>query len=77
MLRQAVRRNLKRFPEDFRFQLSKEVWKELITNCDKLPEKVKFSPTTPFTFTEQGVAMISSVLNSDKANFYNASLCFT
>lgn len=56
------------------FQLSKEVWKELITICDKLPEKVKYSLKTPFAFTEQGVAMISSVLNSDKAIDVNISI---
>ncbi|TGV03334.1 ORF6N domain-containing protein [Flavivirga rizhaonensis] len=74
VLKQAVRRNLKRFPEDFMFQLSKEVWKEVITNCDNLPENIKFSPTTPFAFTEQGVAMLSSVLNSDKAIDVNISI---
>ena len=74
VLKQAVRRNLKRFPDDFMFQLSKEVWKEVITNCDKLPENIKFSPTTPFAFTEQGVAMLSSVLNSDKAIDVNISI---
>ena len=73
-LKQAVRRNLKRFPEDFMFQLSKEAWKELITICDKLPEGVKFSPATPFAFTEQGVAMLSSVLNSSKAIEVNISI---
>lgn len=56
------------------FQLSKEVWKELITICDKLPDKVKYSLKTPFAFTEQGVAMISSVLNSDKAIDINISI---
>lgn len=56
------------------FQLSKEVWKELITICDKLPEKVKYSLKTPFAFTEQGGAMISSVLNSDKAIDVNISI---
>jgi hypothetical protein len=66
-LKQAVRRNLERFPDDFMFQLSKEEWKQLITICDKLPETIKFSPATPFAFTEQGVAMLSSVLNSKKA----------
>tara|TARA_R110002049_G_scaffold219491_2_gene391190 strand:+ start:1454 stop:1678 length:225 start_codon:yes stop_codon:yes gene_type:complete len=38
VLKQAVRRNLKRFPEDFMFQLSKEEWNEVITNCDNLPK---------------------------------------
>jgi hypothetical protein len=67
ILKQAVRRNLERFPEDFMFQLSKEEWKKLITICDNLPETIKFSPATPYAFTEQGVAMLSSVLNSKKA----------
>ena len=74
VLKQAVRRNLKRFPDDFMFQLSKDEWKEVITNCDKLPENIKFSPTTPFAFTEQGVAMLFSVLNSDKAIDVNISI---
>ncbi|MEJ4089373.1 ORF6N domain-containing protein [Galbibacter orientalis] len=74
VLKQAVRRNLKRFPEDFMFQLSKEEWNEVITNCDNLPENIKFSPATPFAFTEQGVAMLSSVLNSDKAIDVNISI---
>jgi hypothetical protein len=52
ILKQAVRRNLKRFPEDFMFQLSKEAWKEVIINCEKLPENIKFSPTIPFALTE-------------------------
>lgn len=65
-LKQQVRRNIKRFPDDFMFQLSKNEWNELITNCDNLGN-LKFSPQTPFVFTEQGVAMLSSVLNSDKA----------
>jgi ORF6N domain len=74
VLKQAVRRNLKRFPEDFMFQLSKEEWNEVITKCDNLPENIKFSPATPFAFTEQGVAMLSSVLNSDKAIDVNISI---
>jgi hypothetical protein len=74
VLKQAVKRNLKRFPDDFMFQLSKDEWKEVITNCDKLPENIKFSPTTPFAFTEQGVAMLSSVLKSDKAIDVNIAI---
>ncbi|MBX3163621.1 MAG: ORF6N domain-containing protein [Bacteroidetes bacterium] len=64
LLKRAVRRNLKRFPEDFMFQLTKQDC-ELIPNWDNLP--AKYSPSTPFAFTEQGVAMLSSVLKSDKA----------
>ncbi|TAN14107.1 MAG: ORF6N domain-containing protein [Chitinophagaceae bacterium] len=66
-LKQAVRRNAYRFPSDFMFQLTKKEWRELITICDNLPKGVKFSPATPFAFTEQGVAMLSSILNSKKA----------
>jgi hypothetical protein len=55
ILKQSVRRNLIRFPEDFMFQLTKSEWEELITICDKLPTNIKFSPTTPYAFTEQGL----------------------
>jgi len=67
VLKQAVRRNIKRFPFDFMFQLSKTEWQEVITNCDNIPERLKFSPSTPFAFTEQGVSMLASVLRSDIA----------
>ncbi len=67
VLKQAVRRNMERFPNDFMFQLNKKEWNELITICDNLPENIKFSPSMPFAFTEQGVAMLSSVLKSKKA----------
>lgn len=66
-LKQAVKRKQQRFPNDFMFQLTKDEWRELITICDNLPDGVKFSPATPFAFTEQGVAMLSSVLNSERA----------
>jgi hypothetical protein len=73
-LKQAVKRNLDRFPEDFMFPLSKPEWQELITNCDNLPKGVKFSPATPFAFTEQGVSMLSSVLRSKKAIQVNIAI---
>lgn len=60
VLKQAVKRKQRRFPEDFMFQLTREEWRELITICDNLPEGAKYSPATPFAFTEQGVAMLSS-----------------
>jgi|GEM_PF-2196688 len=66
-LKQSVKRNIDRFPNDFMFQLTKNEWQKVITNCDNLPEGVKFSPSTPFAFTEQGVAMLSSVLKSKKS----------
>lgn len=73
VLKQQVRRNINRFPKDFMFQLSKREWKELITNCDNLGD-TKFSPTTPFAFTELGVAMLSSVLRSKRAVQVNITI---
>lgn len=76
-LKQAVNRNIDRFPEDFMFQLSKQEWQELITNCDNLPATAKFSPSRPYAFTEQGVAMLSSVLKSKKAIEVNIAIMRT
>ncbi len=68
VLKQAVKRNIFRFPSDFMFQLTKAEWQEVITNCDNLlPETAKFSPSIPSVFTEQGVAMLTSVLKSKPA----------
>jgi len=64
VLNQAVKRNSDRFPEAFRFQLSKEETSELVTNCDRF-DSLKHSSTNPYVFTEQGLAMLSSVLHSD------------
>jgi len=55
-------------------ELTKDEWKELITICDNLPEGVKFSPATPFAFTEQGVAMLSNILNSERAVAVNIQI---
>ena len=63
---QSVKRNIKRFPDNFRFQLTKDELDEVITNCDN-PDRLRFSPQAPFAFTEQGIAMLSGVLNSDVA----------
>ena len=66
VLKQAVRRNIERFPDDFMFQLKKIEWNEVITTCDNLPKNIEYIPSTPFAFTEQGVAMLASVLKSKK-----------
>jgi hypothetical protein len=66
VLNQAVKRNIKRFPEDFMFKLNHDELKELITNCDRF-KTLKHTPSTPYVFTEQGVAMLSGILNSDRA----------
>ncbi|HQS52361.1 MAG TPA: ORF6N domain-containing protein, partial [Daejeonella sp.] len=73
-LKQAVKRNILRFPDDFMFQLTKQEWQELITICDKLPQTAKYSPATPFVFSEQGVAMMSSILNSERAIHVNIQI---
>lgn len=66
VLNQAVKRNIKRFPDDFMFKLNNEELKELITNCDRF-KMLKHSAFNPYAFTEQGVAMLSGILNSDRA----------
>ena len=63
---QAVKRNIKRFPENYRFQLNENEKNQLVTNCDRL-SSLKHSNVNPMVFTEQGVAMLSSVLRSNKA----------
>ena len=55
------------------FILSASEWKEVITNCDNLGT-IKFSPARPFAFTKQGVAMLSSVLNSESAISVNIQI---
>lgn len=65
-LKQQVKRNLERFPPDFMFTLNTKENNELVTNCDRL-KRLKHSSVKPMVFTEQGVAMLSSVLNSGKA----------
>lgn len=66
VLNQTVKRNIKRFPENFMFQLNKLEKNELVTNCDRF-ETLKHSTFPPYAFTEHGVAMLSSVLNSERA----------
>ena len=68
VLKQAVRRNLKRFPKDFMFELTKGEYNALRSQFVTLKNgRGKHSKYNPFAFTEQGVAMLSSVLNSLKA----------
>jgi phage regulator Rha-like protein len=66
-LKQAVRRNIRRFPEDFMFQLSKKefkIWRSqtVMSKSDQVGLR-----HPPYAFTEQGVAMLSSVLKSERA----------
>ena len=64
-LNKAVKRNLKRFPDDFMFQLTEEEFKNLIFHNGT--SSWGGTRKMPYAFTEQGVAMLSSVLNSDRA----------
>ena len=72
-LKQAVKRNPNRFPDDFMFVLSEEEI-ELLVSQNVIPSKSKLGGAYPFAFTEQGIAMLSSVLNSEKAIAINISI---
>jgi hypothetical protein len=65
-LNQQVRRNAQRFPKEFVFQLSEQERNELVAICNRF-ETMKHSSSLPYAFTEHGVAMLASVLNSDRA----------
>lgn len=72
-LKQAVRRNLDLFPDDFMFILSeKEI--EIIVSQNVIPSKQSLGGTHPFAFTETGVAMLSSVLKSKRAREINIAI---
>jgi len=90
VLNQAVKRNIKRFPDDFMFQLTSFEWQDIsIQNekIDSLPTdginmnrsqivtgSQKHRGNLPYAFTEQGVAMLSGVVNSDKAINMNIAI---
>lgn len=73
VLKQAVRRNLERFPKDFMFELTEM---EIVTMVSQnvIPSKQQLGGAKPFAFTEQGVAMLSSVLRSKIAIEINISI---
>ena len=62
-LNEQAKRNIARFPESFRFELTKEEVGEVVANCDHL-QTLKFRPTLPFAFTEQGIGQLSTVVHS-------------
>lgn len=72
-LNEQVKRNIKRFPRDFMFSLSDIEKNELVANCDRF-NNLKHSTTLPSAFTEQGIAMLSSVLNSERAILMNIAI---
>ncbi len=73
---QAVKRNIKRFPQDFMFQLTREESKFLRSQNVTL-EQGQYSKYFPHAFTEHGILMLSSVLNSDKAIAVNIQIMRT
>lgn len=65
-LNEQAKRNSARFPSNFRFELTAEERDEVVANCDHL-QSLKFRPTLPFAFTEQGIGQLSSVVHSQQA----------
>ncbi len=59
-LNEQVKRNARRFPEDFAFQLTLEEKAEVVAICDHL-RRLKFSPVLPYAFTENGAIMAANV----------------
>ncbi len=76
VLNQAVKRNMERFPDDFMFQLSKDEYSSLRSQLVTL-KRGQHRKYPPYVFTEQGVAMLSSVLNSQKAIQVNIQIMRT
>jgi hypothetical protein len=73
-LKQSVKRNIKRFPDDFMFEMSYKEFKEWREEFVTRAEDKKGLRYAPFCFTEQGVAMLSSILNSDRAIHVNIQI---
>ena len=76
VLKQAIKRNLNRFPPDFMFALTETDVNQLVSQS-VIPSKSYLGGALPFAFTEQGVAMLSSILNSDKAIEINIAIMRT
>ncbi len=86
VLNQSVKRHIKRFPADFMFRLTKEEWENLRLHMESLEKGMMSSqfvmtyagkrPLTslPYAFTEQGVAMLSGIVNSDRAINMNIAI---
>lgn len=78
VLKQSVRRNIGRFPGDFLFELSSEEWVALRSQNVTLEKgRGEHSKYPPFAFTEQGVAMLSGILNSPRAIETNIAIMRT
>lgn len=74
VLKQAVRRNIARFPKDFMFEMSREElqdWRSQFVTSKGVRQGLRY---VPFCFTEQGVTMLSCILNSDRAIHVNIQI---
>lgn len=76
-LNEAVKRNIKRFPPHYMFQLSNEEWESLISQIAISKNGRGGRRFAPYAFTEQGVAMLATVLNSEKAIQINIQIIDT
>lgn len=76
VLKQSVKRNIKKFPGDFMFELtdSEIGW---VVSQNVIPSKKYFGGAKPFVFTEQGIAMLSGILNSERAIHVNIAIMRT
>ena len=72
-LREQVKRNIKRFPKDFMFQLNKKEI-DLMVSQNAIPSRRHLGGHKPYVFTEQGVAMLATVLNSERAIQVNIAI---
>ena len=76
ILKQSVKRNIERFPEDFMFELTEDEI-EILVSQFVIPSKSFLGGAKPFAFTEQGIAMLSGVLKSEKAIKINIAIMRT
>ncbi|NKB82807.1 MAG: ORF6N domain-containing protein [Nitrospirales bacterium] len=76
-LNKTVKRNLRRFPDDFMFQLTEAEWESLLFQIGIAKQGRGGRRSLPYVFTEQGVAMLSSVLHSDRAAEVNVTIMRT
>jgi len=65
-LNEQVKRNIKRFPQHFMFQLNEQEKDKVVAICDHL-QNIKYSPYLPYAFTEYGTVMLANILYSDRA----------
>ena len=70
----AVKRNIKRFPLDFMFRLTTTEWQMMRLQIETASQSKRNINVTPYAFTEQGLAMLSGILNSDKAINVNIAI---